>query len=133
MDVEIGGRCATDWMIRAFIASAAVVLVGFVWRALSARSGRREWDEEVRTIGERGAALGDLGRVAAKDPVEAARILQRNLGTGAADYAKRERHRAFQQGDIVAAGTWQNVERAIERHAALAPAWNSTPRTPPLG
>lgn len=115
MDVEIGGRCATDWMIRAFIASAGVVLIGIVWRALSVRSGRREWDEEVRTIGERGAALGDLGQVAAKDPAEAARILQRTLGTGAADYAKRERHRAFQQGDIVAAGAWQNVERAIER------------------
>ena len=115
MDAEIGGRCATDWIIRAFIASAGVVLIGFVWRALSTRAGRREWDEEVRMGEQRGAALGDLGPVAAKDPAEAARILQRNLGSGAADYAKRERHRAFQQGDIVAAGAWQDVERAIAR------------------
>src|SRR5258708_4873760 len=115
MDAEIGGHCATDWIIRAFIASAGVVLIGFVWRSLSVRSGRREWDQEVRMIGERGAELGDISQVAAKDPVEAARVLQRTLGTGAADYAKRERHRAFKQGDIVAAGAWQDVERAIER------------------
>jgi hypothetical protein len=114
-DVEIGGRCATDWIVRAFIVSAAVVIVGFVWRALFARAGRRDWAEELEARERRGAELGDLLPVAAKDPSEAARVLQRSLGAGAADYAKRERHRAFEQGDIAAAGAWQNVERAIER------------------
>jgi hypothetical protein len=117
MDVEIGGRCASDWMIRAFVASAAIVLIGVAWRAVTTRAGRRDWDVERGLNDQRGAALGDLGPLAAKDPAEAARRLQRSLGTEAASYAKRERHRAFQQGDIAAAGAWQNVERMIERQA----------------
>jgi hypothetical protein len=117
MDVEIGGRCATDWIVRAFIVSAAVVIVGFVWRAIGTRAGQRDWAAELEARERRGAELGDLAPVATKDPQEAARILLRNLGAGAADYAKRERHRAFEQGDIAAAGAWQNVERVIERGA----------------
>jgi hypothetical protein len=119
MDVEIGGRCATDWIVRAFIVSAAVVIAGFVWRAFGRRAGQRDWVAELEARERRGAELGDLAPVAAKDPGEAARILQRSLGAGAASYAKRERHRAFEAGDIATAGAWQNVERVIERSGTL--------------
>ena len=117
LDVEIGGRCASDWMIRAVIVSAAIVLVGIVWRSLTARAGVKDWHDEQQASEHRAAALGDLGRVAAADPAKAAHILQRQLGTGALEYAKRERHRAFQQGDIATAGAWQDVERLIERQS----------------
>jgi hypothetical protein len=115
LGVEIGGRCATDWMIRALLVSAAILLVGIVWRTLGTRSARRDWSDELEMRERRGAELGDLDPIAVKDPAEAARRLLRSLGDGAAEYAKRERHRAFEAGDIAAAGAWQNVERAIER------------------
>lgn len=115
LDIEIGGRCATDWMIRAFVASAAVVLIGLVWRSLTARAGMKDWHEEQEITERRGAELGDLGPVAAANPTEAARILQRQLGTGAADYARRQRRLAFKKDDVAAAGAWHDVERLIER------------------
>lgn len=116
-DVEIGGRCASDWVLRAFVASLVIVMLGFTWRALTARAGRRDWELELHASERRGAALGDMAPVAAKDPAEAARILQHTLGIAAADYARRERHRAFEVGDLPAATAWQKVERLIERQS----------------
>lgn len=116
-DVEIGGRCASDWVLRAFVASLVIIVVGFTWRALTARAGRRDWEVELVAGERRAAGLGDMTPVAAKDPAEAARILQRALGIGAADYARRERHRAFEVGDLPTATAWQKVERLIERQS----------------
>jgi hypothetical protein len=115
MDIEVGDRCVSDWVLRALLASVAVILVGIVWRSLSTRGDRRAWEREREADERRGAALGDMGPVAIKDPAAAARQLLRALGTGAGEYARRERRRAFAAGDIATAGKWQDVERAIER------------------